>query len=87
MAKYLERLGWETCQNVARFHEQLIVPPYMFVSQAYMLCSEHGNINYLLGKTITALDPGTIISRGSKRIIYNLYSLLYSLLTKDITVL
>lgn len=52
MAKYLERSRWETCQNVARFHEQLISPSYMSVSQAYMLCSEQVSVNNLLGKTI-----------------------------------
>ncbi len=54
VAKYLEHCGWKTCQNVKGFHEQLNFPLYMFVSQAYVLCSDQVSVNNLLGKTIVS---------------------------------
>lgn len=54
VAKYSERQGWKTCQNVAGLHEQLNFPLYMFVSQACVLCSEQVGVNNLLGKTMVS---------------------------------
>lgn len=63
-------VGVEKRENVVCFHEQLIFPLYMVVSQAYVLCSERVRVLTICwGKRVTAFDPRKIVVPKRKKVI------------------